>query len=189
MTPPPLTHTHPDHSPDLRPPPLTPDGSRNAQTHTAERFFFPLPLSSSASRLLRQETSVSTPPPPLGLLFPLSLPLYPSILCFCFSLTFTALLTLPVCFSLPLLPSPTAVTLPCFNGANEFLYSHQSFKKNECNKYKFSFIVLTFNLSLPLAPVAKKQTGLHTVLCNGSMLGAIGEGLMRKKTVVGVLES
>lgn len=79
-TPPLPTPTHPDH----RPPCAPTNGSVSTHTHDTQlRDFFPSAQSPSASsRLLRQETSVSTPPPllapPLGLSFtPFSSSLYP----------------------------------------------------------------------------------------------------------------
>lgn len=75
-TPPLPTPTHPNH----RPPCAPTNGSVSTHTHDTQlRDFFPSAQSPSASsRLLRQETSVSTPPPPLGLSFtPFSSSLYP----------------------------------------------------------------------------------------------------------------
>lgn len=97
-------HTHPSHSPRVRPPPLTPDGSLNTQTHTAERFFFffpclcpPQPAASSDRKpqfpLLLLWASHS-------LFLSLFIPLF-----FAFVFLSRSPLSLSVCFSLPLLIS------------------------------------------------------------------------------------
>lgn len=97
----------PPFTPPRPPPSFKPLMDHSTHKHTHRRGFFFLLLSSSASHLLKQETSVSTPlPPPLGPIFPFSFCIYFFIIS---SLTFIALLPLYVNFPPPFLSHSSLV--------------------------------------------------------------------------------
>lgn len=64
-----------------------------------------------------------------------------------------------------------------------FLYSHPFYLIIQISK-SFTHWVFSYCQSKPLppSPCPKKHTGSYTGLCNSSMHGATGEGLLRKKT-------